>query len=194
MGQDGTEDLGGERASIGAASEPSAAGRPVDWRPVVAALANRDARAVWAKLVVDGGGGALSPARERRARELLDAAGLLRTTDGGAVEVADVAFRELLAASASLQPRPTGVERFLRPDGRIDRFPAAADDRSHLLRHIADRVLAVGEIVTERELTERLARFGDDPVTLRRYLVDAGMLLRTRSGSEYARADEPSGS
>ncbi|MDR6972195.1 DUF2087 domain-containing protein [Leifsonia shinshuensis] len=193
MEQDGTEDLGGERASTGAANEPSATGHPVDWRPVVAALANRDARAVWAKLVVDGGG-TLSPARERRARELLDAAGLIRTTDGGAVEVADAAFRELLAASASLQPRPTGVERFLRPDGRIDRFPAAADDRSQLLRHIAGRVIAVGEIVTERELTERLARFGDDPVTLRRYLVDAGILLRTRSGSEYARGDEPSGS
>ena len=55
-------------------------------------------------------------------------------------------------------------------------------------------MLADGETVTERELTDRLARFGDDPVTLRRYLVDAGILLRPRSGSEYTRAEAPADS
>ena len=35
---------------------------------------------------------------------------------------------------------------------------------------------------------DRLARFTRDPAALRRYLVDAGLLERTRSGSEYALA------
>ncbi|MDR6611377.1 DUF2087 domain-containing protein [Leifsonia sp. 1010] len=169
--------------------------RPVDWRPVVAALANRDARAVWAQLIADGGPVAgMSPARQRRALALLEGVGLVHRAGDDSYEPVDTAFRELLAASASLQPRREGVERFLRPDGRIDRFPAAADDRSALLAHIGDRVLADGETVTERDLTDRLARFGDDPVTLRRYLVDAGILLRTRSGSEYTRAEAPTDS
>ena len=166
-----------------------------DWRPLVAALANRDARAVWARLIVDRGPVAgMSPARQRRSLALLESVGLVHRTDDDSYAPVDSAFRELLAASASQQPRRAGVERFLRPDGRIDRFPAAADDRSALLTYIADRVLADGETVTERELTDRLARFGDDPVTLRRDLVDAGILLRTRSGSEYTHAEAPAGS
>lgn len=174
---------------------PADGQRPADWRPVVAALANRDARAVWAQLIADRGPVAgMSPARQRRSLVLLEGVGLVRRIGDDSYEPVDSAFRELLAASASLQPRRAGIERFLRPDGRIDRFPAAADDRAALLAHIGDRVLADGETVTERELTDRLARFGDDPVTLRRYLVDAGILLRTRSGSEYARADAPAGS
>ena len=49
-------------------------------------------------------------------------------------------------------------------------------------------VVCVGETLDERELTERLGRFADDPVTLRRYLVDAGLLARTPTGSAYTRA------
>lgn len=48
-------------------------------------------------------------------------------------------------------------------------------------------VFADSEVVDERELSERLLRFGDDPALLRRYLVDFGLVERPRSGSEYAR-------
>jgi hypothetical protein len=142
---------------------------------------------VWAALVATGEADAgLSPSRTRRALELLERVGLVRRT-GDAVEADDAVFRTLLAASAASRPKATGVERFLRPDGRIDRFPSSADDREALLRTIADAVLAEGEVVGERTLTERLAERSDDPVALRRYLVDAGLVVRTRSGSEYAR-------
>lgn len=159
-----------------------------DWRPVVAALANRDARVVWAGLVargeVDAGLGA---ARTRRALELLERVGLVRRAGDSAVAV-DAVFRTLLAASAATRPKSTGVERFLRPDGRIDRFPSSADDRDALLRMIAEAVLGDDEVIREGPLTERLAERSDDPVALRRYLVDAGLVVRTRSGSEYSRA------
>lgn len=157
----------------------------VDWRPVVAALANRDARAVWARLVLGEEPG--GSARDLRALALLEGAGLVvRSAEG--VRADDAVLRRLLAESASVRPRPRGVQRFLRPDGRIDRFPAGAADRDELLAHVADATLGGEETIAERELTERLARFADDPVTLRRYLVDAGLLTRTASGSEYARA------
>ncbi|WP_431219437.1 DUF2087 domain-containing protein [Leifsonia xyli] len=159
-----------------------------DWRPVVAALANRDARAVWARLVAGGvpGDAELSAAREGRALTLLESAGLVRH-EGGAFAADEDVFRRLLESAAANRPRPAGVQRFLRPDGRIDRYPAGADDRLELLTHVADAVLPPGQTVAERELTERLAALGDDPVSLRRYLVDAGLLLRTASGSEYTR-------
>lgn len=157
-----------------------------DWRPVVAALANGDARAVWAQLVVDGREpDGMGPARARRARELLRRAGLVRSAgDGWAVD--DGALRRLLAADASARPKRQGVDRFLRPDGRIDRYPSSEGDRRALLEHVAASVLQPGEVIGERELTERLAARSDDPVALRRHLVDAGLVGRTRSGSEYA--------
>lgn len=170
----------------GRVDDSEAAG--ADWRPVVAALANADARAVWAAVVATGEADAgLGAARTRRALELLERVGLVRRA-GNSYEADDTVFRRLLAASAASRPKPSGVDRFLRPDGRIDRYPSSAEDREVLLRTIAEAVLGDSEVVAERELTERLATRSDDPVALRRYLVDAGLVVRTRSGSEYARA------
>ncbi|ANF32064.1 hypothetical protein A0130_10605 [Leifsonia xyli] len=169
----------------GRVEETEAAG--ADWRPVVAALANGDARAVWAAVVATGETDAgLGAARTRRALDLLERVGLVRRV-GDSVVADDGVFRNLLAASAAVRPRPTGVGQFLRADGRIDRYPSSADDRMALLRMVAESVLSDGEVVGERALTERLAERSDDPVALRRYLVDAGLVVRTRSGSEYAR-------
>jgi hypothetical protein len=61
--------------------------------------------------------------------------------------------------------------------GRLERLP----------RRAADRVLLLDEPVTERELTDRLATFVDDPVGVRRDLVDRGPVTRTRDGATYWR-------
>lgn len=161
-----------------------------DWRPVVAALANGDARIVWARLIVGdpARAAALSSSREGRALALLERAGLVHTVDGRP-EPDEAVFRRLLAAAGAAHPKPVGVQRFLHADGRIDRYPAGAQDRRELLTHIAASVLSPGETLSERELTERLARLSDDPVALRRHLVDADLLMRTPSGSEYRRHD-----
>ncbi len=90
------------------------------------------------------------------------------------------------ALAAGGRARPTGVQRFLDAEGRIDRYPSGRADRDELLRWVAEHVLTAGEVVGEREVTDRLARFSGDPAALRRHLVDAGILERTRSGSEYA--------
>ncbi|WP_022880808.1 DUF2087 domain-containing protein [Gryllotalpicola ginsengisoli] len=158
-----------------------------EWRPAVAALANDDARLVWARLASGTDATAavagLSAARARRALETLRGAGLV--DDAGAARGS--VFRELLAA-APVAPQPKGVERFLR-GGRIDRYPANAAERAELLALVARRAFRPGEVLTEAEVGERLAAFHDDVAVLRRYLVDHGLLVRTRSGSSYAPAE-----
>lgn len=87
------------------------------------------------------------------------------------------------------RPRAVGPERFLTADGRIDRYPVRDAERREVLRWVADRALPPGVIWTENEINELLAPFAPagDVAVLRRYLVDAELLERTRSGSQYAR-------
>lgn len=161
----------------------------VDWRPVVAALANPHARLLYARIVVgerDPAGltRGVPAAKARNALAALERAGLVREHAGRWVDTSE-ALTGLLSAAAT--PRAQGVERHLDGRGRIDRYPTDAADLRALLEFVAGRVLAEGEVVTERELTGRLARFGPDTAALRRAMVDAEVLERTRSGSEYAR-------
>ena len=93
------------------------------------------------------------------------------------------------AAPRAKRPR-TGPERFVDEDGRIDRWPVQSEDRIELLRWVADRALLPGEVLSERQINERLSAFTGDVALLRRHLVDHGLLERTRSGSEYALAPE----
>ncbi len=80
-------------------------------------------------------------------------------------------------------PDPT---RFL-VRGRLERLPRRAADRDLLFAYVAARVLVLDEPITERELTDRLATFVDDPVGVRRDLVDRGLVTRTRDGATYWR-------
>ena len=77
-------------------------------------------------------------------------------------------------------------DRFL-VRGRLETLPRRRADRDLVFRYLATRVLAVHDPVGERELTDRLAEVSRDPVGLRRELVDAGIVTRTRDGSEYWR-------
>ncbi|OFI37767.1 hypothetical protein BIU82_07840 [Arthrobacter sp. SW1] len=79
----------------------------------------------------------------------------------------------------------SGVERFLRKDGRIDRYPRKQDARRLLLEWVAGKVLKHGERLDERSFNERLSEYSDDYVMLRRYLVDAQLVERTPDGSAY---------
>lgn len=150
------------------------------WRGVVAALLNPDLRTVLADAIA---GPPLPSARHDRATARLIDLGLLRR-DGDAVVFDDRVVREVLAESA--RPRPTGPHRFLTDAGRIDRYPVHPADRAELLRWVASRAFEHGEVLTEAKTNERLTAFTDDVAALRRYLVDAELLERTRSGSEYA--------
>ncbi len=87
---------------------------------------------------------------------------------------------------------PTSVgdpRRFLR-DGRLESLPRRWRDKVAVTRYLA--TLALPELlepVTERELTDRLVELADDPVGLRRAMVDLGLVRRTRDGAEYWRTE-----
>lgn len=159
------------------------------WRPIVAALVNDAARTAYARLVLgqsaDEAFAGLSPSRRRHVLEALRAAGLVG--DAGGVPVATTAGLRA-ALDADRPARATGAERFLGPDGRIRQYPSRAADRAALLGLVADRVLAADEVLSERELGERLAALTSDVALLRRRLVDAGLVARTPDGSAYRRS------
>lgn len=83
-------------------------------------------------------------------------------------------------------PAPGDPERFF-VHGRLERTPRRQAGRDLVRRYVASRVLPLDEPVAERVLTERLAQLAHDPVGLRRDLVEAGLVSRTRDGAEYWR-------
>lgn len=164
-----------------------------DARRLLAALANGEARRVFAEISIGeppGGSftpGKLSPAKLARALGLLTEAGLVEAVKAeGSVRyrIREHVFRVALASLAPT-PRRSGVERFLTTDGRIDRYPAREAELLKLLAWVAARILSSSERVAERELNERLAGFTDDVPMLRRRLVDYSVVIRTADGSAY---------
>jgi hypothetical protein len=164
--------------------------RDPDWRQVLAALAGTDARRVYAQIVLgtppDEIGAGLKPARRDRAVAALLAAGLVERRGGGQLAASDTVFREVLARQ-TMGRATGGIGRFLHA-GRIERYPANPAERRELLAWIVSQVVRHGEDLTEQQVNERLLQYTDDVPTLRRYLVDFGLLERTRSGSAYSRA------
>ncbi|OUE20018.1 hypothetical protein BFL35_04690 [Clavibacter michiganensis] len=167
----------------------------IDPRRLAAVLADAEMRAAYARVVLGSGLddalAHLSPARRTKARASLVGSGLVAVDVDGTASATDAVFRAILAQQPATPPAQ-GVERFLR-DGRIAQWPASPTDLDALLRHVVAQVLEPDEVLDEKALTERLLRLTHDHALLRRHLVDAGLVLRTRSGSEYARAttDEP---
>lgn len=84
-----------------------------------------------------------------------------------------------------------GLERRLDRwlvDGRIAVYPRRTADRRALLEHVVAQAVGGDEGLGEPELNHRLRAFTDDTATLRRYLVDHGLLVRSRDGSVYSLA------
>lgn len=158
----------------------------------MAALANNDARTAYARIVL----GAKLPAavadlkdhRRNRAVAALLESGLVDRNAAGELVASEAVFRDLLTQQPRRQPQE-GVARFMRL-GRIDRYPANKAERRDLLAWIVNDAIKAGEDLTEKQVNERLLSYTDDVVLLRRYLVDFGLLERTRSGSSYSRPKE----
>lgn len=156
------------------------------WRPIAAMLADDGRRLLWAQVVTGAAtgrpvSGAALGARQRRAADALARVGLV-TIDGEAVLPADP-FTPLLGH----RPAAQGIERFLR-GGRIAAWPKRPADRADLLAWAAERAVPESTAsVDERAVTAALAAVSDDPATLRRDLVDAGLLERAPDGSSYRR-------
>ena len=76
------------------------------------------------------------------------------------------------------------LRAFVR-DGRLVRMPARERKKRVILRFLLDRVFPTDEPVDERDVNMRLAIWNPDVSSLRRYLVDAGLV--SREGMVYRR-------
>ena len=103
----------------------------------------------------------------------------------------DVTLAALLrgdvAAPTPADPYRERVLRSFVQHGRLIRIPAQRKKRDVILRELAT-LFEPGERLSEREVNARLAQWHEDFATLRRELVEAGLL--SRGGGVYWRADE----
>jgi hypothetical protein len=161
------------------AAEPT----PEAWRAVLAALVNPRLRRTLAEIIVDADPELSAPER-RDARRILMQSGVLTH----AQQLDEAGLRAMLRAHRT---EKEGVDRWLRADGRIDHWPKSADDRLELLTWIAERLMGTEEVLAEKPFTQRLFAFTTDPNTLRRALVDAGLIDRNANGTDYRRVVGP---
>ena len=90
---------------------------------------------------------------------------------------------------AALQDIPREDAKVLRgylEDGRLTTIPAQSSKRLVVLRWLLDRVFTEDREYPEKEVNQLIALVHPDVASLRRYLVDAGMV--TRDAGKYRRA------
>ncbi|MBT2469852.1 DUF2087 domain-containing protein [Streptomyces sp. ISL-66] len=93
-------------------------------------------------------------------------------------------------SQSSTEPRTRsqrGVADLFTAAGRLAAIPRKTDRREQLLVHLTETLFSVDRDYTEPEVNELLLTVHEDCAALRRYLVIAGHLTRTRDGSGYRR-------
>jgi hypothetical protein len=136
----------------------------------------------------EGGAGGARNARKQVGQ--LTAAGLVESRGPALVARLDRirdALDELAGADdddASAGPRRV---RALFSRGRLVEIPRAPELRLELLRHVAER-FEPGRTYREPEVNALLREVHDDHAAMRRYLVDARLLVRDDAGASYRRA------
>ena len=129
----------------------------------------------------------LSEAQAARALAQLVRAGIVADRSAG-LQVDLDAFARAAREAAPSRRRPeladatpeqaAVLRNFVDEDGRIRELPARAAKRELVLEYVAAR-FEPGREYGEKEVNGILLELHDDYVTLRRYLVDAGLLTRT---------------
>ncbi|MCM2430471.1 DUF2087 domain-containing protein [Streptomyces sp. RKAG337] len=71
--------------------------------------------------------------------------------------------------------------------GRLVAIPRKTARREQLLVHLTETLFERDREYTEREVNEALHTVHEDSSALRRYLVEGGLLARTRDGASYRR-------
>lgn len=159
---------------------------PADPRPLLAVLADEARRLLFAEATMASSRLApldveRLPAPDRRRIDALERVGLVEVVDGL------VWARDPFTATLDHAPSRAGIDRFVH-DGRIRDWPRRPGDRLALMTWAMQQAVADDEEVDERTVTARLGAVWRDPVTLRRELVDAGLLTRDPEGRAYRRA------
>lgn len=162
-----------------------------EWKPLMSLFANADTRSVAAEMMLgaslDTALTDLSASKRRKVTSTLVRSGMI---DAETHAFVPEIFRAVLAAAQA--PQPQGLDRFLEGT-RIRQYPANLDERGELLTWVARDAFTPEEVLSEREVNDRLRPYHQDVAVLRRYLVDYALLERSPDGTEYALvAQEPS--
>lgn len=148
---------------------------------LVSALADPERLHLFARICAAPEGLPVDGGTTKLAKRLLDAG--LVTVDGERYRAVPAAFREALA-KAPADPLDALFRR-----GRLVTIPHSGRRRQLLLAHLAER-FEPGRLYTEQDVREKLSMVHDDHATLRRYLVDEGLLQRSNDGGAYGRPSE----
>ena len=98
--------------------------------------------------------------------------------------------RETYIPAPGLDPKVRKVlAAYLNADGSLKQIPAPGAKLQVILAYLVAAFEPVAQY-TEKEVTAILRRFHPDPATLRRALIDAGLLQRESDGSRYWRPVE----
>jgi biotin operon repressor len=109
--------------------------------------------------------------------------------------VEQVSRRVLAQSRPATNPALAGMKEedskilrgFVQPDGALRGFPTQRKKMLAVLRYVV-RVFEPGARYSEKQVNEMLSRFHEDTASLRRYLVDEGMVQR--ESSIYWRSEE----
>ncbi len=99
--------------------------------------------------------------------------------------VAEHRPEETFVAAAGVDPEDAKTLRAFIVDGRLASIPATEKKRLVILRYLCDRCFTEDRVYPEKEVNQRLALYHPDVASLRRYMVDAGIM--TREAGEYRR-------
>ncbi len=80
------------------------------------------------------------------------------------------------------------IADFSRPDGSLKSIPARQKKLEAILRHIV-KAFTPGKRYSEKQVNKMLLRFHTDTASLRRALVEFGLMQREGGGGEYWRTD-----
>jgi hypothetical protein len=129
----------------------------------------------------------LTPDETARALAHLAGTGIVRQGETGSLEVDVHVLAEAARAASTPRPRPTIegatseqeaiVRNFMTPDGRLRALPAREGKRRLVLEWVAGR-FEPDRRYSEKEVNGTLLGVHDDPASLRRFLVDEGLLVR----------------
>ncbi|MGW3994153.1 DUF2087 domain-containing protein [Amycolatopsis sp. NPDC004772] len=148
---------------------------------LVSALADEDRLQLFARICTAPEGIEAAHAPAKLVKRLVGA-GLVAEA-GGRYRAVPAVFRDALA-KAPVDPLDT-----LFRHGRLVSIPHSGRRRQLLLDYLAER-FEPGRLYTEQDVREKLSMVHDDHATLRRYLVDEGLLQRSNDGGAYGRPSE----
>ncbi|MFF9777830.1 DUF2087 domain-containing protein [Streptomyces sp. NPDC013978] len=168
---------------------------PPSCRDLIGILAQTDRRDAFAALAL--GATSVAQVAERAGlrqaaaavalRKLVDGRIAAYDTEARAYRLIDDTFRLAVQAEVRISGRGggDGAGAYFRK-GRLTSIPGKAEVRSRVLAVVADSFEA-GVTYSEAKVNAICGQWFDDWVTLRRALVDEGLLRRDESGTQYER-------